>query len=138
VVRNLACELRDPQVSVPHLSSARGLWGRRSFKVTAMAVDSSAGAGKRRVVLWFRNDLRLHDNYCIEEAVRKVQSSAVEEVRIAEQVARTVCRNAKCSARGSWQGKVKTCWLLGKSDSQPPGWVEHQHPLLVCVNPHSG
>lgn len=37
-------------------------------------------AASNRVVLWFRNDLRLHDNAIIHEAARKVQSGAAEEV----------------------------------------------------------
>ena len=41
------------------------------------AASSAAG---RRVILWFRNDLRLHDNAIIDEAVRSVRSGAASEV----------------------------------------------------------
>lgn len=44
------------------------------------AVMTAAASGKR-AVLWFRNDLRLHDNAIIAEAAKKVQSGDVTEVR---------------------------------------------------------
>jgi deoxyribodipyrimidine photo-lyase len=47
---------------------------------TASAPTSSNTNASKRVVLWFRNDLRLHDNAIIDAAVRKVQSGAATEV----------------------------------------------------------
>lgn len=46
------------------------------------AAASGGGAvrapnGPRRLVLWFRNDLRLHDNAVVAEAVRAVRGAAV-------------------------------------------------------------
>lgn len=39
-----------------------------------------ADGSKKRVVLWFRNDLRLHDNYIVNQAVQKVKSQQYNEV----------------------------------------------------------
>lgn len=39
-----------------------------------------SGGGKR-AILWFRNDLRLHDNVIVAEAARRVQAGSVAEVR---------------------------------------------------------
>ena len=36
----------------------------------------------RRVILWFRNDLRLRDNAIIHNAVQKVQAKEYDEVRV--------------------------------------------------------
>jgi hypothetical protein len=36
--------------------------------------------GPRRLVLWFRNDLRLHDNYIVHEAVQLVKSKQYDDV----------------------------------------------------------
>nr|QIQ49259.1 DASH cryptochrome [Volvox carteri f. nagariensis] len=40
---------------------------------------AAAGCGKR-VVLWFRNDLRLHDNYIVHDAVQRVKRGEASEV----------------------------------------------------------
>ncbi|GIL83479.1 hypothetical protein Vretimale_11168 [Volvox reticuliferus] len=40
---------------------------------------ATAGGGKR-VVLWFRNDLRLHDNYIVHDAVQRVKRGEASEV----------------------------------------------------------
>ncbi|KAF6262584.1 cryptochrome DASH1 [Scenedesmus sp. NREL 46B-D3] len=48
-----------------------------------MAQASGAPAnrtGSRRILLWFRNDLRLRDNVIVSEAVQKVQSGEYDEV----------------------------------------------------------
>lgn len=40
-----------------------------------------AAAGKGgRVILWFRNDLRLHDNAIVAEAQKRVQAGTASEV----------------------------------------------------------
>lgn len=50
-------------------------------KSAAASVPAGATNSKsKRVVLWFRNDLRLHDNAIIDAALRKVQSGAATEV----------------------------------------------------------
>lgn len=46
----------------------------------AFAVSSSAVA-PRRLVLWFRNDLRLRDNPLVHEAVKRVKSKEFDDVR---------------------------------------------------------
>jgi deoxyribodipyrimidine photolyase len=38
-------------------------------------------AGGQRIVLWFRNDLRLHDNQIVHEAAQKIASKQYKEVR---------------------------------------------------------
>jgi hypothetical protein len=38
----------------------------------------------RRIILWFRNDLRLRDNVIIHEAVQKVQAGEYSEVSAAD------------------------------------------------------
>ncbi|GLC48551.1 hypothetical protein PLESTB_000110200 [Pleodorina starrii] len=40
---------------------------------------ATAGGGKR-VVLWFRNDLRLHDNYIVHDAAQRVKRGEASEV----------------------------------------------------------
>jgi deoxyribodipyrimidine photo-lyase len=37
-------------------------------------------AGPRRLVLWFRNDLRLLDNYIVHEAVQKIKANEYDDV----------------------------------------------------------
>lgn len=44
-----------------------------------MAAASGATTGKR-AILWFRNDLRLHDNVIVAEAARKVKAGEITEV----------------------------------------------------------
>ncbi len=43
---------------------------------------SSAGGGgaRQRAVLWFRNDLRLHDNAIVAEAAQAVKNGKLSEV----------------------------------------------------------
>jgi hypothetical protein len=45
----------------------------------AAALTSTASPG--RIILWFRNDLRLRDNVIVSEAVRRVQAGDFGEVR---------------------------------------------------------
>ena len=58
--------------------------GRRGLKRKAVWVaaksDSSGSMGQ--VVLWFKNDLRLHDNYVVDRAQQLVKSGKAKEVRI--------------------------------------------------------
>lgn len=49
---------------------------RRTLCVRVMA---TAGGGQR-LVLWFRNDLRLHDNYIVHEAAQRVKRGEASEV----------------------------------------------------------
>jgi hypothetical protein len=64
----------------PHPSASNCLpyarSGRRAISVRVMA---TAGSGKR-VVLWFRNDLRLHDNYVVHDAAQRVKRGEASEV----------------------------------------------------------
>jgi deoxyribodipyrimidine photo-lyase len=41
----------------------------------------TAPAAPRRIVLWFRNDLRLRDNAIVHQAVQKLQAKEFDEVR---------------------------------------------------------
>ena len=43
-----------------------------------MAAATSTG---KRAVLWFRNDLRLHDNGILAEAAKKIKDGQLNEVR---------------------------------------------------------
>ncbi len=46
-----------------------------------MASAAAGGSGSsKRMVLWFRNDLRLHDNAIVAEAVKAVRAKQVDEV----------------------------------------------------------
>eukprot|EP00775_Hariotina_reticulata_P010321 gene10321-10478_t len=45
-----------------------------------MAADVSFAEGPRRIILWFRNDLRLRDNAVVYEAVQKIQANEFNEV----------------------------------------------------------
>jgi deoxyribodipyrimidine photolyase len=38
-------------------------------------------AAPRRIVLWFRNDLRLRDSAIVHQAVQKLQAKKFDEVR---------------------------------------------------------
>ncbi len=55
------------------LSAGRG----RRICVAAMA----KGSQSKRVVLWFRDDLRLHDNYTVASAAKMVKAGQASEVR---------------------------------------------------------
>jgi deoxyribodipyrimidine photolyase len=49
-----------------------------------MAANGAAKGGSGgRAVLWFRNDLRLHDNGIVAEAARRAESGQIEEVLLA-------------------------------------------------------
>jgi deoxyribodipyrimidine photolyase len=50
--------------------------------MTTGAAGSSGGP--RRIVLWFRNDLRLRDNAVLHTAVQKIRSKEADEVRCSE------------------------------------------------------
>lgn len=41
---------------------------------------AGGGAPGGRVLLWFRNDLRLHDNYTVDAAVQKIKSKQAADV----------------------------------------------------------
>lgn len=57
---------------------------RVQFSSTAMAaLQDGSGGGGQRAVLWFRNDLRLHDNAIVAEAAQRVKSGQMSEVRLA-------------------------------------------------------
>ena len=55
------------------LSAGRG----RRICVAAMA----KGSQSKRVVLWFRDDLRLRDNYTVASAAKMVKAGQASEVR---------------------------------------------------------
>lgn len=44
------------------------------------AAAAAAASKAKRVVVWLRNDLRLHDNYVLHEAVQRVRSKEAAEV----------------------------------------------------------
>jgi DNA photolyase len=47
-----------------------------------MAANGAADTGSGgRAVLWFRNDLRTHDNAIIAEAARRAKAGQINEVR---------------------------------------------------------
>ena len=73
-------------------------------KNTASGAPASSADNKaKRVVLWFRNDLRLHDNAIIDAAVRRVQSGAATEVLP------VYCFDPRWFKSTSWQnGMLKT------------------------------
>lgn len=52
----------------------------RQARSLCVRVMATAGGGKR-VVLWFRNDLRLHDNYIVHDAAQRVKRGEYSEVR---------------------------------------------------------
>lgn len=58
----------------------------RQYCVTAAAGTagsmSGSPSGPRRIILWFRNDLRLRDNAIIHTAVQKLQAKEFDEVRL--------------------------------------------------------
>eukprot|EP01026_Neomeris_dumetosa_P030046 TRINITY_DN2414_c0_g1_i14.p1 TRINITY_DN2414_c0_g1~~TRINITY_DN2414_c0_g1_i14.p1 ORF type:complete len:735 (-),score=48.41 TRINITY_DN2414_c0_g1_i14:262-2295(-) len=53
--------------------------GRVSIKAFSMA-SSDGSVNCKRIILWFKNDLRLHDNYTIHEAVKAVKEGKTQEV----------------------------------------------------------
>lgn len=42
--------------------------------------SSSEAAGPRRIILWFRNDLRVRDNVIVHQAVQKLKAKEYDEV----------------------------------------------------------
>ena len=48
---------------------------------SATSNHAVAVTGTRRLVLWFRNDLRLRDNPLVHEAVQRVKSKEFDDVR---------------------------------------------------------
>jgi deoxyribodipyrimidine photo-lyase len=65
-----------PAAAAPVQLRVRG----HSHSVAAMA-DGQTGGGARRIVLFFRNDLRLRDNVIVHQAVQKVKAGEYDEVR---------------------------------------------------------
>jgi hypothetical protein len=53
---------------------------RHGVTVTAMAADVAVATGPRRIILWFRNDLRLRDNIILHEAVKMIREQGYNEV----------------------------------------------------------
>jgi hypothetical protein len=45
------------------------------------AAAAAGGAKPRRIVLWFRNDLRLRDNAIVHTAADKIRAKEADEVR---------------------------------------------------------
>jgi hypothetical protein len=71
-----------PQVVGKVSSSPSGVHVRprgRQYCVTAMA-GNMAAAGPRRLILWFRNDLRLRDNVIVHQAMQKIKAREFDEV----------------------------------------------------------
>lgn len=50
--------------------------------LSTRAPRTSITMASQRLVLWFRNDLRLHDNYIIAEAAKKMSSNRKLEVML--------------------------------------------------------
>jgi hypothetical protein len=59
--------------------------------------DGQAAGGARRIVLFFRNDLRLRDNVIVHQAVQKVKAGEYDEVRFTE----TCSGSSSSSCNGS-------------------------------------
>ncbi len=78
----LAAAVTAGKVALLRLRSS-GASGHR-FCVTAMAEGTSTpaavAAGPRRIILWFRNDLRLCDNVIVHQAVQKIKTQMYDEV----------------------------------------------------------
>uniref|UniRef100_A0A383W805 Photolyase/cryptochrome alpha/beta domain-containing protein n=1 Tax=Tetradesmus obliquus TaxID=3088 RepID=A0A383W805_TETOB len=64
-----------PAAAAPAQLRVRG----RSHSIAAMA-HGQAGGGARRIVLFFRNDLRVRDNVIVHQAVQKVKAGEYDEV----------------------------------------------------------
>lgn len=45
-----------------------------------MAHSGKNGGGNQRIILWFRNDLRIHDNVIVDEAVKRIRGGQAVEV----------------------------------------------------------
>lgn len=64
-------------VAAPLQLRSRG----RQYCVAAMTGGGdSDSSGPRRIILWFRNDLRLRDNAIVHQAVQKVKAKEYDEV----------------------------------------------------------
>ena len=57
-------------------------FGRRGLKRKAICTIVRAGSSDSmsQVILWFKNDLRLHDNYVVDRAQQLVKSGEAKEV----------------------------------------------------------
>jgi DNA photolyase len=69
-----------------------------------MAANGAANGGSGgRAVLWFRNDLRLHDNAIVAEAARRAKSGEIAEVHSCINIngppnlQASVCSVARCT-----------------------------------------
>ena len=60
-----------------HLQQPLSAGGGRRICIAAMA----NGSKSKRVVLWFRDDLRLRDNYTVASAAKMVKAGQASEVR---------------------------------------------------------
>ena len=54
---------------------------RQQRFVAVMATTQAAAGSGSRLVLWFRNDLRVHDNVIVHEAAQRVRAGKADEVR---------------------------------------------------------
>jgi deoxyribodipyrimidine photolyase len=81
---------------------------------------------KKRLVLWFRNDLRLKDNCIIHEAVKRVKSKEYDEVGAIRQQAQIIA-NRQCERTllitepRVQTSLLRVClylWMRGGSDGQ--------------------
>lgn len=79
----------------------------RQHIVAAMARDASisSAAAPRRIILWFRNDLRLRDNVIVHQAVQKVKAQEYDEVR------RGSCRLLSQATTVQHNGWLLYVWL---------------------------
>ena len=67
-------QLQPPSRRVAYLP------GRRCSSSLVVVMAATAD-GPRRTVLWFRNDLRVHDSATIHEAVQRVKAGQTDEVQ---------------------------------------------------------
>ena len=58
-------------------------------------------SGGCRLLLWFRNDLRLHDNCILNEAAKRVETNEVKDV------VPVFCFDPRMFQRSAW-GNIKT------------------------------
>lgn len=54
--------------------------GHRLQGLVRRIMPANGGTAPRRIIIWFRNDLRLRDNVIVHQAVQKLQAEEYDEV----------------------------------------------------------
>lgn len=60
----------------------RGLKRKALWVVAAKGEECQSSNSMGQVVLWFKNDLRLHDNYVVDRAQQLVKSGKAKQVNL--------------------------------------------------------